>query len=77
MIYITYTDQELKDELAAAKAEYQSVITKWQAGDTTVEKAKSSLDTRIARITAEIRLRPTMADMVRRERCSTSVASFR
>lgn len=74
--YITHTDQEIKDALSAAKSNYNSVIVKWTAGDTSVEKDKSRLEKIITQLVEECSRRPSLQGLVRRTPLTRTVAAF-
>ena len=61
MIYIAHTDEQLKTELAKAQADLSSVLIKWTAGDTSVEKDKQGLERRVSQLVEEIRRRPSLS----------------
>lgn len=75
-MYIAHTDAELKAELDRLKGELRSVITKWEAGDTSVEKTKNRVEQNLRELVAEIQQRPSLAALIQRQRETTSVAAF-
>jgi hypothetical protein len=75
-VYIAHTDKELTDELARLKAEQKSLITKWTAGDTSVEKQRGKVESQLREIIVEIQQRPALAHLIQRQRDTVAVASF-
>jgi len=76
-IYITWTDAEITAELQRLKNDHRSVITKWTAGDTSVEKEKSRVESQLRELNAEIGQRDTLVDLLQRTPETRAVASFR
>jgi hypothetical protein len=75
-IYATWTDAEITAELTRLKADHKSLITKWQAGDTTVEKERGRVESQLQQLNQEIIRRPDLADLVARAPVTRTRCTF-